>query len=159
MELRDATLMLLAESGAHPEVAKIAQSAHDDLCRDGDVHWQVLSDLIGEASGQGILRALRQKYSPASFEAIIDPILQEIGRRKPVPRTGARCASRNPGRAGRQAGAGRRLVSRASTGSPHAWHTTSVTSRCPQWCSRITGGPSSPARCTSPQRISAAMTG
>jgi hypothetical protein len=85
MDLRDATLMLLAESAAHPDVARIAQSAYDDLCRDGDVHYQVLSDLIGEASGKGVLRDLRRKYSPLAFDAILDPIMQEIGRSRPVP--------------------------------------------------------------------------
>jgi hypothetical protein len=85
MDLRDATLMMLAESASYPEVARIAQSAYDDLCRDGDVHYQVLSDLIGEASGHGVLRELRRKYSPVAFEAILDPIMQEIGRCKPVP--------------------------------------------------------------------------
>jgi hypothetical protein len=31
MELSDATLMLLAESGDHAELARIAQSAYNDL--------------------------------------------------------------------------------------------------------------------------------
>jgi hypothetical protein len=59
MDLRDAMLMILAESAAHPGLAKLAQSAHDQIARDGQVDYRVLSDLIGEASGKGVLRAHR----------------------------------------------------------------------------------------------------
>jgi hypothetical protein len=51
------------------------------------------------------------------------------------------------------------LVSRAWSGSPHAWHTTWVTSWCPQRCWRTSGGPSPPARYRSPQAIRVVMTG
>jgi hypothetical protein len=85
MDLRDATLMLLAESAAHPEVARIAQGAYEDLYRGSDVSYEVLNDLLGVASGQGVLSALRQKYSPAAYEAILEPICREIGRQAPVP--------------------------------------------------------------------------
>jgi hypothetical protein len=87
MELRDATLMFLAESAAYPEVAEIAQSAYDRLVEGEDVDYQVLSDLIGEASGKGVLRAIHAKYSPQAYEAIIQPVLQEIGRRAPIRST------------------------------------------------------------------------
>ena len=46
-----------------------------------------------------------------------------------------------------------------SSGSPQAWQVSWATSWCPQRCSRTSGGPSSPARYLSPQRISVAMTG
>jgi hypothetical protein len=85
VDLQDATLMLLAESGAHPEVAKIAQCAYEDLYSGRDVSFELLNDLLGEASGRGVLAALRRKYSPAAYEAIIEPICLEIGRRAPVP--------------------------------------------------------------------------
>jgi hypothetical protein len=84
MDLRDATLMFLSESAAYPAVASIAQSAYDRLVADGEIDYRVLDDLIGEASGKGVLRDLRRKYSPAAFDAIIEPILQEIGRAKPI---------------------------------------------------------------------------
>jgi hypothetical protein len=87
MELRDATLMFLAESAAHPAVAEIAQSAYDRLVQGEGVDYQVLSDLIGEASGKGVLRAMHAKYSPEAYEAIIGPVLQEIGRRAPIRST------------------------------------------------------------------------
>jgi hypothetical protein len=87
MELRDATLMFLAESAAHPAVAEIAQSAYDRLVQGEDVGYQVLSELIGEASGKGVLRAMHAKYSPEAYEAIIGPVLQEIGRRAPIRST------------------------------------------------------------------------
>jgi hypothetical protein len=77
--------MLLTESGAHPELARIAQSTYDNLCQGTDVSYEVLNDLLGEASGQGVLGALRQKYSPAAYEAILEPICREIGRQAPVP--------------------------------------------------------------------------
>jgi hypothetical protein len=65
-------------------VAEIAQSAYDRLVEGEDVDYRVLSDLVGEASGKGVLRAIRQKYGPAGFNAILGPILQEIGRRAPI---------------------------------------------------------------------------
>ena len=46
--------------------------------------WQAGPDLIGEASGKGVLRELHRKYSPEAYEAMIEPILQEIGRNKPI---------------------------------------------------------------------------
>jgi hypothetical protein len=47
----------------------------------------VLSDLVDEASGKGVLRAMHQKYGPAAFEAIVMPVLKEIGRRAPIRST------------------------------------------------------------------------
>lgn len=85
MDLRDATLMIVAESAAQPEVARLAQSAYDTLADGGEVPYPVLSDLIGEVSGKGVLRALHQKYSPTAYEALITPILREIDRQRPVP--------------------------------------------------------------------------
>ncbi|SRR5258708_29004198 len=83
MDLRDATLMFVTESG-DPLVARIAWSAYDDLCCGRDVPHTVLSELLDEASGKGDLAALRQKYSPAAFESIIMPICTEIGRQAPI---------------------------------------------------------------------------
>jgi hypothetical protein len=84
MNLRDATLMFLAESAAHPTVAEKARSAYDRLIQGDDVDYRVLSDLLGDASGKGVLRAMQQKYSPAEYEAIIMPICQEVGRQAPI---------------------------------------------------------------------------
>jgi hypothetical protein len=85
MDLRDATLMFLAESGEYPELTRLAESAYDDLCLGREVPHTVLSDLLGEASGQGVLGTLRRKHSAAAFESIISPICREIDRQKPVP--------------------------------------------------------------------------
>jgi hypothetical protein len=84
MDLKDATLMFLSESAAYPAVAEIAQSAYDRIVDGEDIDYCVLDELVGEASGKGVLRAMRQKYGPVGFEAIIMPVLQEIGRRKPI---------------------------------------------------------------------------
>ena len=84
MDLRDATLMFLSESGAYPAVASIAQNAHDRLVEGEEIDYRVLSDLIGEASGKGVLRELNRKYSPEAYEAMIGPILREIGLRAPI---------------------------------------------------------------------------
>lgn len=96
MDLKDATLMLLSESAGHPAVAAIAQSAYDQLAQDEEIDYRVLDDLIGEASGKGVLRALHQKYSPEAYEAIIMPILAEIGRRKPIRPRERPASSRDP---------------------------------------------------------------
>ena len=87
MDLRDATLMFLVESAAHPAVHEIAQAAYDRLVEGEDIDYRVLSDLVDEASGKGVLRAMHAKYSPEAYEAIIGPVLQEIGRRAPIRST------------------------------------------------------------------------
>jgi hypothetical protein len=84
VDLKDATLMLAIESAGYPAVAAIAQSAYDQLARGESIDYRVLNDLVGEASGKGVLRAVNQKYSPAAWDAIITPILQEIGRQAPI---------------------------------------------------------------------------
>jgi hypothetical protein len=84
MDLRDATLVMLNESAGHPAVAALAQSAYDHLANGEPVGYQLLDELIGEASGKGVLRELHAKYSPAAYEAIIGPILSELGRAKPI---------------------------------------------------------------------------
>ena len=84
MDIRDATLMMLSESAGHPAVASIAQSVYERLVNEEPVDYRLLNDLIGEASGKGLLRALHAKYSPTAYEAIIMPILTEIGRQAPV---------------------------------------------------------------------------
>ena len=85
MDLKDATLMILAESAAHPRLAELAQSAYDQLTAGGDVDYQVLSDMVAEASGKGVLRAIRHKHGAVAHEAIFGPVLREIDRQKPVP--------------------------------------------------------------------------
>ena len=85
MDLKDATLMFLSESADHPAVASIAQSAYDRLIDSDEVDYRVLKELIGEASGKGVLRDMRHKYGPVAFDAMITPILQEIGQQAPVP--------------------------------------------------------------------------
>jgi hypothetical protein len=86
MDLKDATLMLLAESAAHPALAGAAQAAYDALASGQHVPHHTLSELLGDASGKGVLRDLRDKYSVTAFEAIVFPICREIDRQKPVPR-------------------------------------------------------------------------
>jgi hypothetical protein len=85
MDLKDATLTILGESSAHPALARLAQSAYDQIVRDGQVDYRVLSDLVAEVSGKGVLRAIHRQYGPTAHEAIFGPILREIDRQKPVP--------------------------------------------------------------------------
>jgi hypothetical protein len=87
MDLKDATLMFLAESASYPAVAEIAQDAYDRLVDGQDIDYRVLDDLVGEASGKGVLGAMRQKYGPVAFEAMVMPILREIGLKKPIRST------------------------------------------------------------------------
>lgn len=84
MDLKDATLMLLIESAGHPVVASLAQTVHERLLDDEPVDYRLLNELIGEVSGKGVLRALHARYGPTGQEAIIGPILTEIGRQAPV---------------------------------------------------------------------------
>lgn len=85
MDIKDATLMLLSESRDHPALAAAAQAVYDQLALGDAVDYLLLEDLVGEASGKGVLRTLHARYSPVAFEAIIMPILKEIDRQKPVP--------------------------------------------------------------------------
>jgi hypothetical protein len=84
MDIKDATLVMLSESEGHPAVASVARSVYERLVNGDAVDYRLLDELIGEASGKGVLRALHAKYSPVAYEAIIGPILAEIGRQKPV---------------------------------------------------------------------------
>lgn len=77
--------MFVSESAAHPAVASLAQSAYDQLLTGEEIDYRVLSDLVAQASGKGVLRAIRRKYSQAAFDAMVMPILREIGQRAPVP--------------------------------------------------------------------------
>ena len=88
MDLKDATLMFLSESAAYPAVAELAQSAYDRLVEGEDIDYRLLDELVGEASGKGVLRALHAKYGPVAHEAIVMPILAEIGRQKPIRSSG-----------------------------------------------------------------------
>ncbi len=85
MDLKDATLMIVKESAPHPSLARIAQAAYDQLVSGQEVDYRVLDELVGEASGKGVLRAIRQKYGATAHEAIFAPILREIDRTKPIP--------------------------------------------------------------------------
>lgn len=85
MDLKDATLMFASEPAVHPAVAALAQSAYDQIVRGEAIDYQTLQNLLGEASGKGVLRAIREKYSPTAFEAMIAPICREIGRQAPIP--------------------------------------------------------------------------
>jgi len=84
VNLTDATLMFAVEAAGYPAVAELARSAYDRLVEGDEVDYRVLDALIAEASGQGLLRALHAKYRPDACDAIIMPVLQEIGRRKPI---------------------------------------------------------------------------
>ncbi len=84
MDIQDAALMMLSESAGQPAVASLAQSVYERLANGDPVGYRLLDDLIGEASGKGVLRALSAKYSPAAFEAIMGPLLAELGRQKPI---------------------------------------------------------------------------
>lgn len=84
MNLQDATLVLATESAGHPELHRLALSVHEDLVNGRDVHYTRLDEMIGEASGKGVLRALRSKYSPVAFDSVMMPILSELGRVKPI---------------------------------------------------------------------------
>ncbi len=84
MNIQDATLLLASESAAHPDLHRLALAIHDDLVNDRYVAYTRLDDMIGEASGKGVLRAMHAKYSPVAFESVLGPILSEIGRHKPI---------------------------------------------------------------------------
>jgi hypothetical protein len=85
MDLKDATLMFLTESAGHPSLERIAQGAYDRLAEGEAVDHRVLSELLGEASAKGVLRAIHRKYSSVAYDAMLMPICRAIDRQKPVP--------------------------------------------------------------------------
>jgi len=96
MDVKDAIPMLLAESAAHPEAVKLDQSAYDTLADSGSVpHW-ILSDMLGEVSGKGVLGALQQKYSAVACKAAHADLPgdrpPEPGPGPPAPRSRGRSA-------------------------------------------------------------------
>ena len=84
MNLQDATLVFRTESAGHPSVASIAQSVYEHLLDGEAVDYRLLDDLIAEASGKGVLRAMRAAYGPVAFEAILAPVMDVLAREKPV---------------------------------------------------------------------------
>ena len=80
MDLNDALLMIMVESGDHPALAALARSAHEQLGGDGVVDYRLLSDVVAEASGKGVLRAINAEHGPVTRDAIFGPILREIDR-------------------------------------------------------------------------------
>ena len=96
MDLKDATLVLISESAEHPAVASIAEAAYDQLFLAGAVDYRLLNELIGQASGKGVLRAMHSKYSPVAYDAVLTPILKEIDRQAPVPPRNRPAASGGP---------------------------------------------------------------
>ena len=96
MDIQDAALMMMSESADHPALASLARSVYERLVNGDPVDYRLLDHLVGEASGKGVLRSLNAKYSPAAFEAIIMPILAELGRQKPI-NSRAHAAARRPG--------------------------------------------------------------
>ncbi len=77
--------MFLTESAGHPTVQRIARAAYARLADGEAVDHRVLTELLGEASAKGVLRAIGQKYSPAAYDAVLMPICREIDRQRPVP--------------------------------------------------------------------------
>jgi hypothetical protein len=76
--------MILTESGAHPSLERLARTVYYELASGREVSYLILGDIINEASGKGVLRELHQKYSAVAYDAMLMPILEEIGRHKPV---------------------------------------------------------------------------
>jgi hypothetical protein len=96
MDLKDATLMFLAESAASPGLHRLAQSVYNESSDGRAVPHTVLSELLGEASGKGVLQAMKQQHSAAAFDSIIVPICRENDRQRPVPpRYGGRTRDRS----------------------------------------------------------------
>lgn len=96
MELKDAALVLMSESAAYPALASLAWSVYEQLAQGKEVGWRQLDELISEASGTGVLRALRAACSPVAYNAVMLPILAELDRCKPVPPRPAPDPERDP---------------------------------------------------------------
>jgi hypothetical protein len=85
MDLKNATRMILAESAAHPDLLRLAQSAHDEFYAGRTVSYTVLRELLYEASGKAVLPVLKQKYGDSAFNDMVIVLGREIDRQAPVP--------------------------------------------------------------------------
>ena len=105
MDIKDATLMMLSESAGQWPWRRSPSPSTSGWPNGEPVDYRLLNELIGEASGKGVLRALHAKYSPVAHEAIIMPILAEIGRQAPIRSSGySRPPTRRPTRCARAPG-------------------------------------------------------
>jgi hypothetical protein len=84
MDLKDATLIFLSESVDCPTAASLARLAFGRLWAGHEVDYRVFDEMLGEASTHGVLEAMRNKYNPTAYDAILTPITDEIGRQKPI---------------------------------------------------------------------------
>ncbi len=85
MNLADATLIVLGEAAAYPELAALTEPAYDELAAGNEVPHTVLSDILGKASEKGVLRAMHRKYSATAYDAILMPICKDVDRQRPIP--------------------------------------------------------------------------
>jgi len=66
--------MITVESAAYPDLHTRVQATYDEMVRGQQVPHEVLSEILGEASGKGVLRAIQQKYSATAHEAMMMPL-------------------------------------------------------------------------------------
>src|ERR1035438_10696809 len=88
MDLKDATLMILNESAAHPSVAKIAQAAYDHLASGQEVDHRVLDELVGEPVARACSAPSGKSTVPRPTRPYSRPFFVKSTRRSPSPRAG-----------------------------------------------------------------------
>jgi hypothetical protein len=112
---------------------------------------------------QALVTWIEDRLTAARRDQLARDYRRALTRAPTRPTRGARvrgrCAAWRSGCTAGGTGCSTGRTARACAGSPQASHTTLATRRCPHSCSSTNGGPASPARCSSPQRISVRITG
>jgi hypothetical protein len=79
MELIEAVRLFLVESAAHPRLMRLVRFTHDEYMAGRAVPWETLRMLIDEASGAGVLAAVRER-NPATWDEAFTTLLLELDR-------------------------------------------------------------------------------
>ena len=80
MNLSDTTRMILAESGAWPDLMRVTRDVYDELSAGRQVPRIALRRMLREAGLSGVFNVLAQKYGADTVKDMILTLEREIDR-------------------------------------------------------------------------------
>jgi hypothetical protein len=84
MDLKEATYMVLRESGPYAELRSVAQAAYDDFSAGREVPYIALTGMLTEASRKGVLGELKQRYGYDTFCDMVIVLGREADRQRTI---------------------------------------------------------------------------
>ncbi|MCO5971619.1 hypothetical protein [Actinoallomurus soli] len=84
MDLKDASRMVLMESGPHADLHKVAQAVYDDYSAGREVPSVALTAMLAEASRKGVLLKLKQRHGDHAVNDMITVLAHEADRRRTI---------------------------------------------------------------------------